>query len=150
MIEAIKTFFDVYGLTILIGVVSCICIGCLVELFKQSLFTKLEKKYELEDSGKLARIKTIKAGCAFALAALLTAFFLSCIWKSDLPKIGGAAALPIWYTAMYLLQMICDIKGVKAVLSKILGNVVKSTEPAAEKPKKKKMKKQVTWVEVED
>lgn len=149
MIEAIKTFFEVYGMTILTAVVSCICIGCLVELFKQSLFTKLEQRYA-DDEGKLAKLKTVKAGCAFALAAVLTAFFLSCIWKSGLPRIGGAAALPIWYTAMYLLQMLCDLKGVKTVLSRILGNVIKSTEPQAEKPKKKKMKKQVTWVEVED
>ena len=148
MIEALKSFFTVYGMTILTAVVSCICIGCLVELFKQSLFSKMEKRYE-DDAGKLSKIKTVKAACAFALAALLTAFFLNCIWKSELPNIGGAAALPIWYTAMYLLQMLCDIHGVKTVLAKILGNVVKATEPET-KPKKKKMKKEIRWVEVED
>lgn len=145
MIEAIKTFLEVYGVTILTAVVSCICVGCLVEIFKQSLFTKMEGKYK-DNPDKFAKIKTIKAGCAFALAALVTALFLACIWKSDLPKIGNAAALPIWYTAMFLLQLLVDIKGVKSVLARILGNIVKTTEL----PKKKKMKKQVTWVEVED
>lgn len=148
MIEALTGFFEMYGKTILVGVVACICVGCLVEIFKQSLFSKMEKKYK-DDEARLAKIKTIKAGCAFALAAILVAFFLACIWKSDLPNIGGVATLPIWYTAMYLLQMVCDIKGVKAVFAKILGNVVKSTEPAEEKPKKKKMKKVVTWTEVD-
>ena len=149
MIEALKSFFEVYGLTILTAVVSCICIGCLVEIFKQSLFTKLEEKYK-DNPDKLAKVKTVKSACAFALAALLTAFFLGCIWKSSLPNIGSEATLPIWYTACFLLQMLCDLKGVKTVLTKILGNVVKSTEPGTDKPKKKKMKKQVTWVEVED
>lgn len=135
MIEAIKSFFETYGTTILVAVISCVCIGCLVELFKQSLFSKLEKKHE-GDPDKLAKLKTIKAGCAFALAALLTAFFLLCIWKSDLPNIGSSAVLPIWYTAMFLLQMLIDLKSVKAVLGRILGNIVKSTEP---KPKKEKI-----------
>ena len=148
ILEAIGSFFEVYGLTILVACVTCICIGCLVELFKQSLFSKLEKRYAADES-KLAKLKTVKAGCAFALAALLTAFFLRCIWKSSLPNIGNEALLPIWFTTMYLLQMLCDIKGVKAVFEKILGNVIQTTEPQVEKPKKKKMKKQVTWVEVE-
>lgn len=147
MIEALTGFFEMYGKTILVGVVACICVGCLVEIFKQSLFSKMEKKYA-DDEARLTKVKTIKAGCAFALAAILVAFFLACIWKSDFPNIGGVATLPIWYTAMYLLQMVCDIKGVKAVFAKILGNVVKSTEPE-EKPKKKKMKKVVTWTEVD-
>ena len=72
------------------------------------------------------------------------------IWKSELPNIGGVATLPIWYTAMFLLQMLCDLKGVKAVFARVLGNVIKTTEPQPEKPKKKKMKKQVTWVEVDE
>lgn len=138
MIEAIKSFFETYGTTILVAVISCVCIGCLVELFKQSLFSKLEKKYE-SDPDKLAKLKTIKAGCAFALAALLTAFFLLCIWKSDLPNIGSSAVLPIWYTAMFLLQMLVDLKSVKTILGRILGNIVKTTEP---KPKKEKLKKE--------
>jgi len=146
MIEALTGFFATYGVTILVAVVACICVGCLVEIFKQSLFSKMEKKHE-GDADKIAKVKTVKAGTAYALAAFLTAFFLACLWKSDLPKIGSVATLPIWYTAMFLLQMICDIKGVKAVFGRILGNVVKSTE---EKPKKKKMKKVVTWTEVDD
>lgn len=149
ILEAIGSFFEVYGVTILVACVTCICIGCLVELFKQSLFNKLEKRYAA-DEGKLAKVKTVKAGCAFALAALLTAFFLRCIWKSSLPNIGNEALLPIWFTVMYLLQLFCDIKSIKALFNRILGNVIPSTEPKAEKPKKKKMKKQVTWVEVED
>ena len=138
MTEVIKSFFETYGTTILVAVISCVCIGCLVELFKQSLFSKLEKKHE-GDPDKLAKLKTIKAGCAFALAALLTAFFLLCIWKSDLPNIGSSAVLPIWYTAMFLLQMLIDLKSVKTILGRILGNIVKTTEP---KPKKEKLKKE--------
>lgn len=149
MLETIATFFETYGVTILVAVVSCVCVGCLVEIFKQSLFSKMEAKL-VDNPDKLAKVKTVKAGCAFALAAVLTAFFLGCVWKSELPNIGGAATLPIWYTAMFLLQMLCDLKGVKAILSRVLGNVVKTTEPVAEKPKKKKMKKQVTWVEVDE
>ena len=149
ILDAIGSFFEVYGFTLLVACVTCICTGCLVELFKQALFTKMEKRYEA-DENKLAKLKTIKGGCSFALAALLTAFFLGCIWKSSLPNIGNEALLPIWFTAMYLLQMLCDLKGVKSVLARILDNVVKPTEEKKEKPKKKKMKKQVTWVEVED
>ena len=51
---------------------------------------------------------------------------------------------------LFLLQMLCDLKGVKAVFARVLGNVIKTTEPQPEKPKKKKMKKQVTWVEVDE
>ena len=146
MLNALESFFSTYGLTIGVGVIACVCIGCLVEIFKQSLFSRMEEKYK-DDPDKLAKIKTIKAGCAYALAALLTAFFLGCIWKSSLPNIGSAATLPIWYTAMFLLQMLCDLKGVKKIIARILGNLVKTTEP--QNPKKK-MKKQVTWVEVEE
>lgn len=149
MLETIKSFFETYGFTILTGVIACVCTGCLVEIFKQSLFSKMEEKYK-DNPDKLAKLKTVKAGCALALAAVLTAFFLGCIWKSELPNIGGVATLPIWYTAMFLLQMLCDLKGVKAVFARVLGNVIKTTEPQPEKPKKKKMKKQVTWVEVDE
>ena len=148
MIEAIGAFFNEYGLTILIGVISCICVGCLVEIFKQSVFSKLEEKYK-DDPDKLTKIKTIKAGCAFALAAILTGFFLLCIWKSGLPRIGGIYAMPIWFTAMYLLQMLVDIKGIKGIIKRILDNVIKSTTEKPEE-KKKKLKKVVNWVEVEE
>jgi len=140
MIEALKSFFETYWVTLVVGVVACVCVGCLVELFKQSLFCKLEEKYK-DDANKLAKAKTAKAGTAFALAALLTAFFLACIWKSDLPNIGSSAVLPIWYTAMFLFQMLVDIKGVKSILGKVLGNVVKSTEPKEEKPEKERKPK---------
>ena len=140
MIEAFNSFCDVYWKTIVVFVVSAACIGCLVELYKQSLFAKIEDKYK-DDKDKLAKVKTLKGGTAFALAALLTAFFLACIWKSELPKIGNAAILPVWYTALFVLQMFIDIKGVKNLLGRVLGNVVKSTEPKEPKEEKPKLKK---------
>jgi len=140
MWESIETFFGTYGPTIAVFILASVCAGCLVEIFKQSLFAKMEEKYK-DNPEKLAKIKTIKAGCAFALAAVLVGFFLGCIWKSSLPKLGNAALLPIYYTAMYLLQMLCDLKGVKNIIARILGNLVE--------PKKKK-KKVTSWVEVEE
>ena len=144
--ETIGKFFETYCLTLVAAIVACVCVGCLVEIFKQSLFTKMEEKYK-DNPDKLTKIKTIKAACSFALAAVLTAFFLACIWKSKLPNIGDYAVLPIWFTAMYLLQMLVDLKAVKNIISRILGNFIKSTEP---KEPKKKMKKKVTWVEVDE
>ena len=48
ILEAIGSFFEVYGLTILVACVTCICIGCLVELFKQSLLeTDADKRADL-------------------------------------------------------------------------------------------------------
>lgn len=146
-------FIETYWLTCIVFAVSCIAVGCLVEVFKIALFTKMEEKYK-DNPDKLAKLKTIKAGCAFALAALLCVFFLACIYKDEaLPKIGGVASTPIWYAAMFVLQMLCDLKGLKAFLGKIFGKVVETPkvekEPKAKK-KKVKMKKQITWVPVED
>lgn len=146
-----KTFVETYGFTVLVFAVSCIAVGCLVELFKIALFTKMEEKYK-DNPDKLAKLKTIKAGCAFALAALLCAFFLACIYKDEnLPTIGGVASTPIWFAAMFILQMLCDLKGLKNIFGRIFGKIeAKVLEEKPEKPKKKKMKKQITWVEVDE
>lgn len=147
MIESINSFFNAYWVTLVVGLVACVCVSCLVELFKQSVFTKIEEKYE-GNNEKLAKVKTIKASSAFAVAGLLTAFFLACIWKSSLPNIGDWAVLPVWFTAMYLLQMVFDIKGIKFILARILGNIVKATEPPKRKnePPKYTKKKVTSYV----
>ena len=113
----------------------------------------LEEKYK-DNPDKLAKLKTVKAGCAFALAALLCAFFLACIYKDDaLPKIGGIAVTPIWFAAMFILQMLCDLKGLKTILGKIFGRIVetpKVKEEAKPKKKKKKYKKEVKWIAIDE
>ena len=152
ILNVLKTFIETYWLTIVVYAVACIAVGCLVEAFKISLFTKIEEKYK-DNPDKIAKLKTIKAGCAFALAALLCAFFLVCIYKDEsLPKIGGIASTPIWYAAMFILQMLCDLKGLKTVMGKLFGKIVEPKAEKVEKPKKKKikMKKQITWIPVED
>ena len=142
--EIVRAFTSVYGLTVLVFCLSAICIGVLVELFKQSVFAKIEKKYEAE--GKDAsKLKTVKGISACFLAVILTIFFLACIHKSGLPTIGGVAVTPIWFTVMYLLQLFVDIKGLKTILGKLLGNIVAA--PKGKKPKKKKV---VTYVDVDE
>lgn len=151
MSEALNVFFNTYWITIVVFVISGICVGCLVEVYKQSLFTSLEAKYKGDPDDpnkpgnpeKLAKIKTIKGGTAFAVAVLLVAFFMACIWKSNLPKIGNAALLPIWYTCMFLIQLVSDLKSTKNLISRLLGNFIPEL-----KPKKQKMKK--VWVPVDE
>lgn len=151
MSEALNVFFNTYWITIVVFVISGICAGCLVEVYKQSIFTSLEAKYKGDPNDlskpcnqeKLAKIKTIKGGTAFAVAVLLVAFFLTCIWKSNLPKIGNAALLPIWYTCMFLIQLVSDLKSTKNLISRLLGNFIPEL-----KTKKKKMKK--VWVPVDE
>lgn len=149
ILETIKGFANTYGITILTFTVASICVGCLVELFKIAVFTRIESKCK-SDEDRLAKVKTVKSTSAFAVALVLTATFLTCIYKSDLPTIGGFAAQPIWFTAMFLLQMLCDIKGLKDFLRRVVNGVV--PEKTETKPKKKrvKMKKVVNWVKVED
>jgi len=151
--SAFLAFIETYWLTIVVFAVACIAVGCLVEVFKISLFTKMEEKYK-DNPDKLAKLKTVKAGCAFALAALLCAFFLACIYKDDgLPKIGGIASTPIWFAAMFILQMLCDLKGLKTVLGKIFGKIAeapKVQDEAKPKKKKKKYKKEVKWIAIDE
>ncbi len=142
--EILRNFSQVYGLTVLVFCLSAICVGVLVELFKQSVFTKLEKKYE-EENKDASKLKTAKGISACFLAVILVIFFLACIYKSGLPVIGGLAVTPIWFTVMYLLQLFVDIKGLKTILGKMLGNIVVAPK---EKPKKKK--KVVTYVDVDE
>ncbi len=143
ILDVIVAFFETYGLTLAIGLVACICVGLLVEIFKKSAFTAIEKKVEADEKKK-ANVATIKATSALVLAGILTAFFLACIWKSDLPKLGNGAVLPIHFTVMYLLQMLFDLKTLKGIVDRILNKFEK--EPKVKEPKKK-MKKVVTWVE---
>jgi len=142
--EYVNSFLETYGLTVLVFCLSAVCVGLLVELLKQSAFSKLEKKFETE--GKDAsKLKTIKSVVAFASAFILVAFFMACIYKSSLPKIGNEAIIPIWFTLMYLLQLFIDIKGVKTFVGKLLGNITSQPKPA-----KKKVKKVVSYVDVDE
>lgn len=142
--EFLNQFLTVYGMTVLVFCLSAICVGVLVELFKQSVFAKIEKKYK-EEAKDVSKLKTIKGISACFLAVILVIFFLACIYASELPTIGGRAAQPIWFTVMYLLQLFVDIKGLKQILGKMLGNI-----EAVAKPKKKKQKKVVTYVDVDE
>lgn len=142
--EFLNQFLTVYGMTVLVFCLSAICVGVLVELFKQSVFAKIEKKYEA-DGKDTSKLKTFKGASACFLAVALTAIFLGCIYASELPTIGGAGVVPVWFTVMYLLQLFVDIKGLKQILGKMLGNI---TEAA--KPKAKKKKKVVTYVDVDE
>ncbi len=142
--EFLNAFTEVYGLTVLVFCLSAICIGVLVELFKQSVFAKIEKKYEAE-SKDASKLKTIKGVSASFLAVILTCLFLGCIYASELPTIGGGAVVPIWFTIMYLLQLFVDLKAIKQFIGKLLDNVT-----ATAKPKKKKQKRVVTYVDVDE
>ena len=115
-----------------------------MEIFKKSAFTALEKKVEADEKKK-ANVAAIKAVSSLVLAGILTAFFLGCIWKSDLPKLGNGAVLPIHFTVMYLTQLVIDLKTLKSIVDRILNSFEK-----APKEKKPKMKKVVTWVEDTD
>lgn len=142
--DLLGAFVEKYGLTLGIGLAACICVGILVEIFKKSAFTALEKKVEADEKKK-ANVAAIKAVSSLVLAGILTAFFLGCIWKSDLPKLGNGAVLPIHFTVMYLTQLVIDLKTLKSIVDRIL-NVFEK----APKEKKPKMKKVVTWVEDTD
>jgi len=146
LMDVVVAFFETYGKTLAVGLVACICVGILVELFKKGAFTSLENKFK-DNEEKLATLGTVKATSALVLAGILTAFFLGCIWKSDLPKLGNGAVLPIHFTVMYLLQLIFDLKTLKGIVDRILNKIEKKDEA---KPAKKKMKKVVTWVEDTD
>ena len=140
--DYLNRFAETYGLTVLVFCLSAVCIGVIVELFKQTAFAKLEKKYE--DEGKDAsRLKTSKSVMAFAIAASLVAFFLASIYRSTLPTIGGVAVVPIWYTVMFLLQLFVDIKGVKTFIGRILGNV--AAPPRKEKPVRRKVIRKIVY-----
>ena len=142
--DLLGAFVEKYGLTLGIGLAACICVGILVEIFKKSAFTALEKKVEADEKKK-ANVAAIKAVSSLVLAGILTAFFLGCIWKSDLPKLGNGAVLPIHFTVMYLTQLVIDLKTLKSIVDRILNSFEK-----APKEKKPKMKKVVTWVEDTD
>ena len=142
--EIVREFTSIYGLTVLTFCLSAICVGVLVELFKQSVFAKIEKKYEAE-AKDVSKLKAIKGISACFLAVVLVIFFLACIYASELPTIGGRAAQPIWFTVMYLLQLFVDIKGLKQFFGKFLGNIA-----SAPKVKKTKKKKVVTYVDVDE
>lgn len=142
--EYVNLFLETYGLTVLVFCLSAVCVGLLVELLKQSAFAKLEKKYESEGKDA-AKLKTIKGLVSFAAAFILVAFFMACIQKSELPKIGNSAIIPIWFTVMYLLQLFVDIKGLKTLVGKVLGNIVPQPKPV-----KKKVKKVVSYVDVDE
>lgn len=142
--EYLNSFFDTYGLTVLVFCLSAVCIGLLVELLKQSAFAKLEKKFEA-DGKDASKLKTVKGVVAFVAAFVLVAFFMACIYRSSLPKIGNEAIVPIWFTLMYLMQLFVDIKGVKSFVGKLLGNI--ATPP---KPAKKRVKKVVSYVDVDE
>ncbi len=142
--EIVREFTSVYGLTVLVFCLSAICVGVLVELFKQSVFTKLEEKYK-EENKDASKLKTVKGMAASFLAVILVGFFLACIYASELPTIGGKAVVPIWFTIMYLLQLFVDIKALKNFLGKLLGNIA-----TAPKDKPKKKKKVVTYVDVDE
>lgn len=140
--DYVNGFAETYGLTVLVFCLSAVCIGVIVELFKQTAFAKLEKKYE-KDGKDASRLKTFKSVASFLIAATLVALFLSSIYRSTLPTIGGIAVVPIWYTAMFLLQLFVDIKGVKTFIGRILGNIATPSKP--EKPARRKVIRKVVY-----
>lgn len=142
VVEYINSFVETYGLTILMFCLSAIGTGVLVELFKQSAFSKLEKKYE-EDGRDASKLKTVKSVMAFFVAFGLVLICLACIYESDLPTIGGTYCVPIWFMVMFLLQLFIDIKGVKTFVGRLLGNI--AATPKAPKPPKKKIVRKVVF-----
>lgn len=144
LLESLKAFFIEYWVTILVSILSSVCCAAIVDLYKKGVFTKLEEHYK-DNESKLTIVKVVKSTTSIALASILTTGFLFCIHKSSLPCIGDEALMPIWATAMYLLQLYIGMRGVKTVMEKVLGTFV-----AQPKEKKKKMKKVVTYVEAND
>ncbi len=144
LLEVIKAFFVEYWVTILVAILSSFCCAAIVDLYKKGVFTKLEEHYQANES-KLAKIKVIKSASSMVLAGIITGVFLYCLHKSSLPCIGDEALMPIWVTALYLLQLYFGMRGIKTVMEKVLGTFV-----AQPKEKKKKMKKVVTYVEANE
>lgn len=142
IVDYLNRFVETYGLTILVFCLSAVCIGVIVELFKQTAFAKLEKKFD-EDGKDSSKLKTFKSVASLLVAAALSALFLWSIYGSDLPTIGGTAVTPIWYTVMLLLQLFVDIKGVKTFIGRVLGNI--AAPEKAEKPAKRKLTKKVVY-----
>lgn len=144
LLEVVKAFFVEYWVTILVAILSSFCCAAIVDLYKKGVFTKLEEHYKA-DEGKLAKVKVIKSATSMILAGIITITFLHCLHKSSLPCIGDEALMPIWITALYLLQLYIGMRGIKTVMDKVLGTFV-----AQPKEKKKKMKKVVTYVEANE
>ncbi len=143
-IESMKAFFVMYWVTILVSILSSVCCAAIVDLYKKGVFTKLEEQYK-NDEAKLTKVKVVKSASSMVLAGAITILFLACIHKSSLPCIGDLALMPIWATALYLLQLYIGMRGIKTVMEKILGTFI-----AQPKEKKKKMKKVVTYVEADE
>ena len=143
-VESLKAFFVEYWVTILVSILSSVCCAAIVDLYKKGVFSKLEETYKA-DEPKLAKIKVIKSASSMVLAGLITFGYLACIHKSSIPCIGDFALMPIWFTALYLLQLYIGMRGIKTIMEKVLGTFV-----AQPKEKKKKMKKVVTYVEADE
>ena len=144
LLETLKAFFVEYWVTILVSILSSVCCAAIVDLYKKGVFSKLEEHYKA-DEAKLAKIKVVKSASAMFLAGIITFGYLSCIHKSSLPCIGDMAIMPIWFTALYLLQLYIGMRGIKTIMEKVLGTFV-----AQPKEKKKKMKKIVTYVDADE
>ena len=144
LLETLKAFFVEYWVTILVAILSSVCCAAIVDLYKKGVFTKLEEQFK-NDEAKLAKIKVVKSASSMVLAGLITFGYLACIHKSNIPCIGDFALMPIWYTALYLLQLYIGMRGIKTIMEKVLGTFV-----AQPKEKKKKMKKVVTYVEADE
>lgn len=111
MMEAFRKVFDMYAVTLVMFLLVGAGIGSLLEIFKASVFSALEKRH-VDNERALTRIKTLKSIFCMILALILTGWFLNCLMDALVfPGINPRALYPAYFLLLYIWQLFVDLKG---------------------------------------
>lgn len=142
MMEAFRKFVDMYAVTLVMFLLVGAGIGSLLEIFKASVFSALEKRY-VDNERALTRIKTLKSIFCMILALVLTGWFLSCLMDALVfPGVKPKALYPAYFLLLYIWQLFVDLKGGIKVLWQRFFNpapTAREHEPEKEKPMKRRI-----------
>lgn len=124
--EMIKNFFEAYGISFLVLVITSFVIAMLTEITIKKAFEWLEEKLSGKKWVLVAKVVGIQV-----FTWTLTLWF-SKLLVAGLPFPGSAVLFPVWICLVYLLQYLFSCWGIKGFLAWLKKRAEKKAEKAAE------------------
>lgn len=128
--EIVKSFCNDYGYSLLMLVLAGAVIAILIEITVKKVFDWLEPKFDEKGRKILSAIRgAVIQACTWTLTVMFTGLIVD-----NMPLPGGKVFLIIWIPAVYIIQYLFSMYGIKGIISAARRRVERAELP---KPVKK-------------
>lgn len=127
--EIVKSFCNDYGYSFLMLVIAGAVIAILIEITVKKVFDWLEPKFDEKGKKILSAIRgAVIQACTWTLTVMFTRLIVD-----NMPLPGGKVFLIIWIPAVYIIQYVFSMYGIKGIINSAK-NRVKKEKPVKKDP----------------